>query len=65
MGGDYRWERKMLVQKMVIKAVAKLIRTQFKLDKVLHYVEEPNELDKEVEKLKSRIEILETIIKEK
>ena len=55
----------MLVQKMVIKAVAKLIRRQFKLDKILHYVEEPNELDKEVERLRSRIEILETIIKEK
>ena len=50
---------------MIIKAVAKLIRKQFKLDKILHYVEEPNELDKQVERLTSRIEILETIIKEK
>ena len=50
---------------MIIKAVIKLIRKQFKLDKILHYVEEPNELDKEVERLRSRIEILETIIKEK
>ncbi len=55
----------MLVQSMIIKAVAKLIRKQFKLDKILHYVEEPNELDKEVERLRSRIEMLETIIKEK
>ena len=55
----------MLVQKMIIKAVIKLIRKQFKLDKILHYVEEPNELDKEVERLRSRIEMLETIIKEK
>ena len=50
---------------MIIKAVIKLIRKQFKLDKILHYVEEPNELDKEVERLRSRIEMLETIIKEK
>ena len=50
---------------MIIKAVIKLIRKQFKLDKILHYVEDPNELDKEVERLRSRIEILETIIKEK
>ena len=55
----------MLVQKLIIKAVIELLKKQFKLDKILHYVEEPNELDKEVEKLKSRIEILETIIKEK
>tara|TARA_Y100000593_G_scaffold40614_1_gene78105 strand:+ start:237 stop:404 length:168 start_codon:yes stop_codon:yes gene_type:complete len=55
----------MLVQKMIIKGAVKLIAKQFKLDKVLHYVEEPNELDKQVERLTSRIEILETIIKEK
>ena len=65
MGRDYRWERKMLVQKMIIKAVTKLIKKQFKLDKILSYVEEPNELDEEVERLRSRIEMLETIIKEK
>ena len=55
----------MVVQKMIIKAVTKLIRKQFKLDKILHYVEEPNELDKVVERLRGRIEMLETIIKEK
>ena len=38
----------MLVQKFIIKAVAKLIKKQFKLDKILKYVEEPNELDDEV-----------------
>ena len=53
------------MQKMIIKAVAKLIKKQFKLDKILSYVEEPNELDEEVERLRSRIEMLETIIKEK
>ena len=55
----------MLVQKMIIQCAVKLIAKQFKLDKVLHYVEEPNELDKQVERLTSRVEILETIIKEK
>ena len=55
----------MLVQKMIIQGAVKLIAKQFKLDKVLHYVEEPNVLDKQVERLESRVEILETIIKEK
>ena len=55
----------MLVQKMIIQAVAKLIKEQFKLDKILKYVEEPNELDEEVKSLRSRIELLEAIIKEK
>ena len=54
----------MLVQKMIIQGAVKLIAKQFKLDKILHYVEEPNELDKQVERLTSRVEILETIIKE-
>ena len=50
---------------MIITEVLKLVTKKFKLDKVLEYVQEPNELDEEVERLKSRIEILETIIKEK
>ena len=53
------------MQKLIIQGAVKLIAKQFKLDKILSYVEEPNELDKEVERLRSRIEILETIIKEK
>ena len=55
----------MLVQKLIINAAVKLLKKQFKLDKVLQYVQEPNELDEEVERLRGRIEILETIIKEK
>ena len=53
----------MLVQKMIIQAVAKLLAKKFKLNKVLHYVEEPNELDKEVEQLKNRVDMLEIYIK--
>jgi hypothetical protein len=55
----------MLVQKMIIQAAVKLLSKQFKLDKILKYVEQPNELDEEVERLRSRIELLEAIIKEK
>ena len=55
----------MLVQKMIVQAVLKLVTKQFKLDKVLKYVEQPNELDEEVEQLNKRVDILEHIILEK
>ena len=55
----------MIVQKMIIQAAVKLLSKQFKLDKILKYVEEPNELDDEVKKLRDRVELLEAIIKEK
>ena len=50
---------------MLINAVATALAKHFKLDKVMSYVFEDNELDKEVKRLTSRIEMLETIIKEK
>ena len=53
----------MLIQKMIIQAVVKLVKKQFKLDKVLQYVEEPNELDEEVKQLKNRVEMLELFLK--
>lgn len=53
----------MIVQKMIIQAVVKLLSKQFKLDKILKYVEQPNELDDKVEELENRIELLEAIIK--
>ena len=55
----------MLVQKLIIQAVAKLIKKQFKLDKILKYVEEPNELDEGVSRLDQRVSILEHIILKK
>ena len=53
----------MIVQKMIIQAAVKLLSKQFKLDKILKYVEEPNEIDNEVESLRNRVELLEAIIK--
>ena len=44
-----------MIQAVIIQKVVKLITSQFKLDKILDYVEKPNELDEEVEKLKERI----------
>ena len=44
-----------MIQAILIAKVVKLVAKQFKLDKILDYVEKPNELDKEVEELKERI----------
>jgi hypothetical protein len=44
-----------MIQAILIAKVVKLVAKQFKLDKILDYVENPNELDDEVEKLKERI----------
>ena len=44
-----------MIQKILMKQLLK----QFKLDKVLEYVEKPNELDLEVKDLKKRVEKLE------
>ena len=48
-----------MIQGMIIAKVVKLIAKQFKLDKILDYVENPNELDEEVDNLKERIMRLE------
>ena len=48
-----------MIQGIIIAKVVKLIAKQFKLDKILDYVENPNELDEEVDNLKERIMRLE------
>jgi len=54
-----------IIPKMLINAVATGRTKTFKLDKIMSYVFEDNELDKAVKRLTSSIEMLETIIKEK
>ena len=44
-----------MIQAIIIQKVVKLIAKQFKLDKILDYVENPNELDDEVKELRERI----------
>ena len=44
-----------MIQGLIIAKVVKLIAKQFKLYKILDYVENPNELDEEVQELKERI----------
>tara|TARA_R100001082_G_scaffold106010_1_gene78534 strand:- start:227 stop:397 length:171 start_codon:yes stop_codon:yes gene_type:complete len=48
-----------MVQKLIINAVIKVLAKQFKLDKVLEYVEKPNDADKKIKKLEKRLKKLE------
>ena len=40
-----------MIQAMVVKAVVKLVAKQFKLDKILDYVENPNDADKRIDEV--------------
>jgi hypothetical protein len=51
-----------MIPKVIISGVLKLITKQFKLDKVLKYVEEPNELDEKVDNLNNRLSLVEKYI---
>ena len=42
-----------MIQKIVIGKLVDFIAKKFKLDKILQYVEKPNELDVKVDKLES------------
>ena len=48
-----------VIVEKVLKLAGKQFRKQFKLDKVLKYVEEPNELDENMNHLKARVDSLE------
>ena len=59
-----------MIPAIVAQAVVKLVAKQFKLDKILAYVEDPNDADERIDKLETdlvasnkRIKILETLIK--
>ena len=56
-----------MIQGMVIKAVVKLLTKQFKLDKmerIIKYMDEPNDADIRIDGLEKRINELEKLIKE-
>lgn len=48
-----------MLQKMIINLAIKAIAKQFKLEKVLDYVENDNILDKKVKKLEKKVKKLE------
>ena len=52
----------MILTKMVINTVANKLSSHFKLDKIMNYVFEDNELDKKTKNLEDRIIILESLI---
>ena len=51
----------MIISKMIINAVAGKLVKHFKLDKIMSYVFEDNNLDKELKKVKRRIKVLENL----
>tara|TARA_Y100001970_G_scaffold207091_1_gene252282 strand:+ start:964 stop:1215 length:252 start_codon:yes stop_codon:yes gene_type:complete len=51
-----------VILKIILPKVSDHLCKVFKLDKVLQYVEQPNELDKQVEDMKIKIEALEKIV---
>ena len=51
-----------MIQKLILNQVIKLLAKQFKLDKVLDYVEKPNNADKRIKKLEKRVKKLERAI---
>tara|TARA_R110002020_G_scaffold408056_1_gene617998 strand:- start:31 stop:276 length:246 start_codon:yes stop_codon:yes gene_type:complete len=53
-----------MIQAVIIKAVLKLLKKQFKLDKLLKYVEEPNELDNKCDNLNKRMKVVEEMAHE-
>tara|TARA_Y100001938_G_scaffold6781_1_gene8357 strand:- start:27 stop:200 length:174 start_codon:yes stop_codon:yes gene_type:complete len=48
-----------MIQKLIINSVIKLLSKQFKLDKVLEYVEKPNDADKKIKKMEKKLKKLE------
>ena len=48
-----------MIQKLILNQVIKLLAKQFKLDKILAYVEKPNDADKRIKRLEKRVKKLE------
>ena len=51
-----------VILKMILPKVSDHLCKEFKLDKILQYVEQPNELDDQVADMKIKIEALEQIV---
>jgi hypothetical protein len=51
-----------MLTKLVINNVANKLAKHFKLDKIMSYVFEDNELDEKTKELENRIKIIESII---
>ncbi len=51
-----------MIQKLLINSIIKILSKQFKLDKLLSYMEKPNDADKKIAKLEKRVSKLEKSI---
>jgi hypothetical protein len=51
-----------ILTKMVINSVASKLAKHFKLEKIMSYVFDDNELDEKTKELENRIKIIESII---
>ena len=51
-----------MIQKLIIEAIVKVVAKKFKLDKILSYVEDDNELDVKVRKMDRRLRKVERSI---
>ena len=51
----------MILSKMLVNQIATYLTKHFKLDKVMSYVFDKNELDTKVEELERRIKVLENL----
>ena len=49
----------MIGTSIIVEKAIKILAKQFKLDRVLKYVDEPNELDEDMKHLKARVHSLE------
>ncbi len=52
-----------MIQKMLINAVVKIIAKQFKLDKLIDYMDKPNDADKKIEALEKKVKKFEGKLK--
>ncbi len=52
-----------MIQKMLINAVVKIIAKQFKLDKLIDYMDKPNDADKKIDALEKKIKKFEGKLK--
>ena len=51
-----------MIQKLIIEAIVKVVAKKFKLDKILSYVEDDNELDVKFRKMDRRLRKVERSI---
>ena len=51
----------MIIPKILINSVASTLTKHFKLDKIMNYVFEDNELDEKVKNMESRLKLLENM----